>query len=117
MVCNMFLRSEWSIVRSALFAKGGTLKKRLSPHLHKVLTRGNKVSPQTLQIALLDATQNKDIKHEVQQLEMEVLRETMSNSENKKTSGIDTVNTEWYIATAILIYKKCDWNDCDNCWK
>jgi hypothetical protein len=50
----MFSRSGWSIVRSALLAKGGTLKKRLSPHLHKVLTRSNKVSPGTLQMALID---------------------------------------------------------------
>jgi hypothetical protein len=35
MVCSMFSRSRWSIVRSASLAKGGTLKKRPSPHLHK----------------------------------------------------------------------------------
>jgi hypothetical protein len=39
----MFLRSGWSIVRSALLAKGGTSKKILSPHLHKVPTQSNKV--------------------------------------------------------------------------
>jgi hypothetical protein len=31
----MFSRSGWSVVRSASLAKGGTLKKRPSPHLHK----------------------------------------------------------------------------------
>jgi hypothetical protein len=55
----MFSRSGWSIVRSALLAKGGTLKKRLSPHLHKVLTWSNKVSPLTLQIALTLTNYNK----------------------------------------------------------
>jgi hypothetical protein len=40
-------------VRSALLAKGGALKKRLSPHLHKVPTWNNKVSPRTLQMALI----------------------------------------------------------------
>jgi hypothetical protein len=34
MVCSMFSRSRWSVVRSASLAKGGTLKKRPSPHLH-----------------------------------------------------------------------------------
>jgi hypothetical protein len=43
----MFLRSGWSIVISELLAKGGTLKKRLSPHLHKVLTWSNKDSSKT----------------------------------------------------------------------
>jgi hypothetical protein len=38
MVHRMFSRSGWSIVSTALLAKGGTLKKRSSPHLHKVLT-------------------------------------------------------------------------------
>jgi hypothetical protein len=32
-VCSTF-SSGWSTVRSALLAKGGTLKKRLSAHLH-----------------------------------------------------------------------------------
>jgi hypothetical protein len=41
----MFLRSEWSIVKSASLAKGVTSKKRLSPHLHKVPTWNNYVSP------------------------------------------------------------------------
>jgi hypothetical protein len=39
-----FSRSGWSIVRSASLAKGGTSKMRPSPHLHKVLTRSNKVN-------------------------------------------------------------------------
>jgi len=39
------LRNGWSIVRSALLAKGGNMKKSLSPHLHKVPTWSNKVSP------------------------------------------------------------------------
>jgi hypothetical protein len=47
-VSSTFSRSGWSIVRSALFAKGGILKKRPSLHLHKVLTQSNKASPQTL---------------------------------------------------------------------
>jgi hypothetical protein len=51
MVCSMFLRSGWSVV-SASHAKGGTSKKRLSLHLHRVPTQGNKVSPWTLQMAL-----------------------------------------------------------------
>jgi len=38
MVCSTFSRSEWSVVRSASLAKGGTSKRRLSPHLHNVLT-------------------------------------------------------------------------------
>jgi hypothetical protein len=40
-----FSKNGWSIVRSALLAKGGASKKRPSPHLHKVLTQSNKVSP------------------------------------------------------------------------
>jgi hypothetical protein len=52
-VYSTFLRSGWSIVRSASLAKGGTLKKRLSPHFHKVLTQSNKVSSRTLQTALV----------------------------------------------------------------
>jgi len=39
MVCSTFLRSGWSIVRSALLAKWDTLKKRPSLHLRKVLTQ------------------------------------------------------------------------------
>jgi hypothetical protein len=53
MVCSMFSRRGWSVVRSASLVKGGTSKKRLWPYLHKVLTRVNKVSPQTLQMALI----------------------------------------------------------------
>jgi hypothetical protein len=51
--CSMFSRSGWSIVRSSLLAKWGTSKKRPSPCLHKVPTRSNKVSPHTLQTALI----------------------------------------------------------------
>jgi hypothetical protein len=51
-VCSTFTRSGWSVVRSASLAKGGTSNKRLSPHLHKVPTRSNKVSPWTFQTAL-----------------------------------------------------------------
>jgi hypothetical protein len=51
--CSTFSRSGWSVVRSASLAKGGTSKKRPSPHLHEVLTRSNKVSPRTLQTALV----------------------------------------------------------------
>jgi hypothetical protein len=36
-----FSRSGWSVARSASLAKGGTTKKRPSPHLHKVPTRNN----------------------------------------------------------------------------
>jgi hypothetical protein len=46
-------RSGWSVVRSASLAKGGASKKRPSPHLHKVPTRSNKMSPRTLQTALV----------------------------------------------------------------
>jgi hypothetical protein len=48
-----FSRSGWSVVRSASLAKESTSKKRPSPHLHKVPTRSNKVSPRTLQTALV----------------------------------------------------------------
>jgi hypothetical protein len=54
-VCSTFSRRGWSVVRSASLAKGGTLKKRLPLHLHKVTTRCNKVSPRTFQTALLHA--------------------------------------------------------------
>jgi hypothetical protein len=40
-------------LRSASLAKGGTSRKRPSVHLHKVPTQSNKVSPQTLQTALV----------------------------------------------------------------
>jgi hypothetical protein len=36
-----------------LLAKGSTLKKKPSPHLHKVPTQSNKVSPQTLHMTLI----------------------------------------------------------------
>jgi hypothetical protein len=52
-ICSTFSRSGWSVVRSASLAKGGTSKKRLSPHLHKVQTRSNKVSPRNFQTALV----------------------------------------------------------------
>jgi hypothetical protein len=48
-----FSRSGWNALRSASLAKGGTSKKRPSPHLHKVPTRSNMVSPRTLQTALV----------------------------------------------------------------
>jgi hypothetical protein len=54
-VCSTFLRSGWSVVRSATIAKGGTSKKRPSPHLHKVPTRSNKASPRTFQTVLVSA--------------------------------------------------------------
>jgi hypothetical protein len=50
-VCSTFSRSGCSVVRSVSLAKGGTSKKRPSPHLHKVSIRSNKVSPRTLQTA------------------------------------------------------------------
>jgi hypothetical protein len=53
MVCSMFSRSGWSIVRSTSLAMGGTSKKRQSLHLHKVLTQSNNVSPRTFQTALI----------------------------------------------------------------
>jgi hypothetical protein len=54
-VHSTFSKSGWSIVRSASLAKGGTLKRRLLPHLHKVPTQSNKVkvSPRTLQTVLV----------------------------------------------------------------
>jgi hypothetical protein len=55
-VYSTFSSSGWSIVRSALFAKGGTSKKRPSPHLHKVPTWSNKVSPQTFQTVVVQST-------------------------------------------------------------
>jgi hypothetical protein len=50
---STFSRSGWSVVRSASLVTGSTSKKRPSPHLHKVPTRSNKVSPQTFQTALV----------------------------------------------------------------
>jgi hypothetical protein len=52
-VCSTFSWRGWSVVRRASLAKGGTSKKRPSPHLHKVSTRSNKVSPRTLQTVLV----------------------------------------------------------------
>jgi hypothetical protein len=52
-VCTTFTISGWSVVRSASLAKGGTSKQRSSPHLHKIPTRSNKVSPRTFQTALV----------------------------------------------------------------
>jgi hypothetical protein len=48
-----FSRSAWSVIRSALLAKGGISKKRPSLHLHKVLSWSNKVSPRTFQTTLV----------------------------------------------------------------
>jgi hypothetical protein len=48
-VCRTFSRSGWSVVRSASLAKGGTSKKRPSPHLHKVRTPSNNVIPRNFQ--------------------------------------------------------------------
>jgi hypothetical protein len=55
-VCSKFSRSGWSVVRSASLARGGTSKKRPSPHLHEVPIQINEVSPRTLQMALLEYT-------------------------------------------------------------
>jgi hypothetical protein len=52
-VCSTFSRSGWSVVRNASLAKGGTSKKRPSPHLHKAPTGSKNVSPRTLQTALV----------------------------------------------------------------
>jgi hypothetical protein len=55
-IVTQFSRSGWIVVRSASLAKGGTSKTRPSPHLHKVPTRSNKVSPRTFQTALIVVT-------------------------------------------------------------
>jgi hypothetical protein len=52
-VCSTFSRSGWSVVRNASLVKGSTSKKSPSPHLHKAPTPSNKVSPRTLQTALV----------------------------------------------------------------
>jgi hypothetical protein len=52
-VCSTFPRSGWSVVRSVSLAKGGTSKKRPSPHLHTVPTLSTKVNPRTLRTALV----------------------------------------------------------------
>jgi hypothetical protein len=54
-LCSTFSRIGWSVVRSASLVKGGTSKKRPSSHLHKVLTRSNKVSPRAFQTAVVNA--------------------------------------------------------------
>jgi hypothetical protein len=48
-VCSTFSRRGWNVVRSPPLAKGGTSKKGPLPHLHKLPTRSNKVSPRTFQ--------------------------------------------------------------------
>jgi hypothetical protein len=55
-VCSTFSRSGWSVLSSASLAKGGTSKKRPSPHLHKFPTRSNKVNPRTLQTTFVCST-------------------------------------------------------------
>jgi hypothetical protein len=52
-VCSTFSKSGWSVIRSASLAKGGNSIKRPSPHLHKIPTRSNKVSPRTFQTAFV----------------------------------------------------------------
>jgi hypothetical protein len=52
-VCSTFSRSLWSIVRNMSLCKRGTSEKRPSPHLPRVPTRSNKVSPRTSQTALV----------------------------------------------------------------
>jgi hypothetical protein len=52
-VCSTFSRSGWSVVRSASLPNGGTSEDRPSPHLHKVTTRSNRVSPRTFQMTLV----------------------------------------------------------------
>jgi hypothetical protein len=52
-IVTPFSRSGWSVARSASLAKGGTSKTKMSPHLHKVPTRSNKLSPRTLQTTLV----------------------------------------------------------------
>jgi hypothetical protein len=61
MVCSTFLRGGWSIVRNASLAKGDTLKKRLSQHLHKILTWSDKASPRTFQTALIYSNTGKQL--------------------------------------------------------
>jgi hypothetical protein len=52
-VCNTFSRSGWRVETSASLSKGGSSKKRPSPHLHTFPTMSNKVSPQTFLTALV----------------------------------------------------------------
>jgi hypothetical protein len=58
-VYSTFPRSGWSVVGNASLPKGGTSKKRPSPHLHKVRTRSSKVSPRNFQTALVEVFENK----------------------------------------------------------
>jgi hypothetical protein len=51
--CTTFSKRGWSELRSAPFAKRETWKKRPSPHLYKVPTRSNKLSPRNFQTALV----------------------------------------------------------------
>jgi hypothetical protein len=55
--CSTFSRSGLSVARSASLAKGGTTKKRPSPHLHEVPTLSNKVSPRTSQTTFVFSTE------------------------------------------------------------
>jgi hypothetical protein len=52
-VCNAFSRSGWRVVRRASLSKGGHSKRRQSPHLHRVPSQSNKVSPLTFHTALV----------------------------------------------------------------
>jgi hypothetical protein len=52
-IFRKFTRSGWSVAGSVSLAKRDTSKKRPSPHLQKVQTRSKKVSPWTLQAALV----------------------------------------------------------------
>jgi hypothetical protein len=52
---SVYVFEKWvERCKKYIAAKGGTSKKRPSPHLHKVPTRSNKVSPRTFQMALVD---------------------------------------------------------------
>jgi hypothetical protein len=53
---STFSRNGWNVIRSASLAKGGTSKKRPLPHLHKVPTRNNKLSPRTFQTVFVHST-------------------------------------------------------------
>jgi hypothetical protein len=58
---STFSGSGWSVVRSASLAKGCISKKRPSPHLHKVPTRINQVSPRTFHTALVQESPRTEI--------------------------------------------------------
>jgi hypothetical protein len=77
-VCSTFSRSGWSVVRSVSLTKGGTSKRRPSPHLHKVQTRNNKVSPRTLQTALVDFERVVQISYHFVSLNSEWSRSTVT---------------------------------------